>query len=890
MKSSKKPFGSGYFGEWIKDEHGLPAYRYTCNQINDPKAITPMNEVWRLNTDHIHQVGNDRLVGVASNYGYIQVRQDEGSPKYLNEYDPNNNQYAGGFGYLTDGNNYLSTFYPGNGDSFERIFGIGYFQKIVEGNRLKVDQVVFAPFGDDPILISQVKITNNRDHPVNLQWIEYWGCWMYQFALRAYGEAMFKKNVSLIRKIRRQLSKEFSQEFTILKDGSGLKVAKYYKGRKENIQDQQPKSNMEDNMPPVVFLSSLDRLPNSMSINAIEFFGAGGVESPNGLNKPFDLNTKNADSNSAMLIKREIYLDVNESKTLFFAYGYLNEDVKLELLLNRYKENLKNQWAISCVSWKRNRIKLSIPDNQWIDRELTWHNYYLRGALTYDSYFKEHILSQGHVYQYIIGFQGAARDPLQHVMPFIYCKPILVKQVIRYTLKTINKKGEIPYGITGFGQIMPVAFKPSDLELWLLWCCSEYVLATRDTDFLKEEVPSYPIYKRKTLVEPIKNILLRCYNHFTKDSNVGQHGLQRISNGDWNDGAVLGHVPEENHEEVRRVGESVLNAAMATYVLDLYSEMLRFIGDDDNSENVRKYAEAQRKAVRAQWMGKWFRRAWLTEELGWIGEDQLWLEPQPWAIIGSITDIKQSKILAQTINKLVRTSEIGARLISKGIDRLNRELGMRVNGGIWPSINGTLIWALSLVDRKMAWEEWKKNSLAVHAESFPDIWYGIWSGPDTYNSDLSKYPGQTHFFEYYITKNQLDENHMKNDPFGINWTDFPVLNLHPHAWPLFNIIHLIGARFTNKGLELSPKLPEDIYKISSPIIGFEKSKEGYSGWYAPVIEGIWEISLTLGIEELNSITSLKINDKEVNIEIIEDRIIFRGKSEVNNPLIWKIKK
>ncbi|MFX0011361.1 MAG: hypothetical protein ACFE9R_13680, partial [Candidatus Hermodarchaeota archaeon] len=85
---SKKAFGSGYFGEWIEDEFGLPAYRYTCDQINDPKAITPMNERWRANTEHLHQVGNDRIVGVASNYGHIQVRQDEGSPKYLNEFYP----------------------------------------------------------------------------------------------------------------------------------------------------------------------------------------------------------------------------------------------------------------------------------------------------------------------------------------------------------------------------------------------------------------------------------------------------------------------------------------------------------------------------------------------------------------------------------------------------------------------------------------------------------------------------------------------------------------------------------------------------------------------------------------------------------------------------------
>ena len=81
---TEKAFGSGYFGEWIEDEFGLPAYHYTCDQINDLKAITPMNEAWRSKTDHIHQVGNDRLVGIASNYGHIQVRQDEGSPKFLN--------------------------------------------------------------------------------------------------------------------------------------------------------------------------------------------------------------------------------------------------------------------------------------------------------------------------------------------------------------------------------------------------------------------------------------------------------------------------------------------------------------------------------------------------------------------------------------------------------------------------------------------------------------------------------------------------------------------------------------------------------------------------------------------------------------------------------------
>jgi hypothetical protein len=40
----EKAYGSGHFGEWIEDEYGLPAYRYTCNQVKDPKAVTVTNE------------------------------------------------------------------------------------------------------------------------------------------------------------------------------------------------------------------------------------------------------------------------------------------------------------------------------------------------------------------------------------------------------------------------------------------------------------------------------------------------------------------------------------------------------------------------------------------------------------------------------------------------------------------------------------------------------------------------------------------------------------------------------------------------------------------------------------------------------------------------------
>src|SRR5665213_1062590 len=131
QRETAKAYGSGHFGEWVNDPHGLPAYRYTCNQTIDPKAVTPVHKEWRAPTDHTHQVGNDRLVVAVSNYGYVQVRQDEGAPKFLNDYAPERSQFGAGLGYLTDGKEVLGTFYSGGSTSFERIFGTGYLRKQV---------------------------------------------------------------------------------------------------------------------------------------------------------------------------------------------------------------------------------------------------------------------------------------------------------------------------------------------------------------------------------------------------------------------------------------------------------------------------------------------------------------------------------------------------------------------------------------------------------------------------------------------------------------------------------------------------------------------------------------------------------------------------------------
>jgi len=411
---------------------------------------------------------------------------------------------------------------------------------------------------------------------------------------------------------------------------------------------------------------------------------------------------------------------------------------------------------------------------------------------------------------------------------------------------------------------MPCIYRPSDSQLWLLWVAAEYVLATRDTALLEQKVPTAPRTQPQPGDPTVLDLLSRSYQELTSKIGVGQHGLLRLLNGDWNDSIVFTHLTPAEAAAVREHTESVLNSAMAAYVLQYYARMLDYIGRTSAAAEARAFADAQRQAVRAQWFGQWFRRAWLGEQFGWVGEKQMWLEPQPWAIIGGSATPEQTRTLVTSLNELMRNpSPIGALLQSQPDPTMKDEPGTGTNGGVFAAISGTLIWALALVDGNLAWDEWKKNTLARHAAVYPDMWFGIWSGPDAYDSVLAKNAGGT-------------------------GPDFPVLNMHSHAWPLYSASKLLGLEFVEHGVNFHPGIPLPQYEFASPLLGFSKTKEGYSGWYAPLRPGNWTIELVLPDSETARIRQVSVNGDTRSWTPSEHRIRFSGESQPGNPLRWKI--
>ncbi|MGC2636744.1 MAG: hypothetical protein WA294_06175, partial [Acidobacteriaceae bacterium] len=648
------------------------------------------------------------------------------------------------------------------------------------------------------------------------------------------------------------------------------------------VTDPVPGAWYESSDAPSTFLFALDGPMNGFSTEGAAFFGAGGPARPDGLAKPLNGNASTTDAHTALLLERSFSLKPGEAKTLSFLYGYTPQGVTVDDLVTRWRSRAVTALQTSSAEWKRSGMHFTVDGEPWIARETAWNHYCLRSSLTFDDSFQQHILNQNGYYQYVMGFQGAARDPLQHSLPFLFTDPAIAKGVLRYTLSEVRDNGSVPYGLTGHGVVAPmVSDNGSDLPLWLLWAVSEYVLATRDTEFLSEKIAAhYSDPPGRT--DTVSNLLARCFHHQMNDVGFGEHGVCRMLADDWNDG-LLGTWAGSDFAEAAKVGESVLNSAMSAWVFDEYARMLAYIYVQDRRYNdaagefmaqVHAAAEKHRAAARSQWTGRWLKRCWLGEKLGWLGGSTLWIEPQPWAILGGITSPDQSRELVTAMNELLRAGPIGATQMSQGPDLTKPGMfgaGTVVRGGIWPSLNQTLVWALASVNPAMAWDEWKKNSFAAHAEAYPDIWYGVWSGPDSYNAPFSKDPGAT------------------GDP-SFHGVDFPVLNLHSHACFLYSATKLLGIDFTERGVTLRPALPAPSWQFASPLLGVSRSAHGrLEGWYAPSRPGPWTIRIELPTAEAHKITHAEVNGAAGPPRILHDGAIdLTGTSEPGKPLRWSL--
>ncbi len=794
----------GIFGQWVADEFGLPAYRYRMDQINDPRGTWDTQMVGKSNR-HWHQVGNDRITAIAMNEGWIQLYMHEYGPRWINMYRPDQRSFAGGHSFVLAGGQMLSTVYrcQPKDAKVERLWGCSYARFIVEQAGLRLERTVFAPFGDSPFLVACVRITNLGKSAQEITHTEYWDLNINNIDyLTAYPFAMDQNYRDMT---SGRLYTGYAAAFD---DDLGALIARHPLAVPTGMESVNWPVPTVHNRPDVS-LAPMGLKPGKLIMQRKELLGQLGSYLPSLLEDTAGRPAQTADkpvqdSKEPVLAAQSRHtLAPGETIVLGYAYGATPAQETASELRN-LDRSVERLFASSMRAWSEYVPRVELGDAS-LNRELVWSAYYLRSGGAYHRLYHAHTLPQGGAYQYMGGVNAGPRATLQHALPLIWLAPEMAKDVLRFTLGETHPSGEIPYAEAGTGMIdTTLDWYPSDNDLWLLWAVSDYVLSRRDRQFLNEVCSYFP--PPCTHPEPVWDHCVRAFRHLTEDIGYGSHGLIKMRTGDWNDTVAFdGNVPMNR---IWAQGESTLNSAMGVYVLRRFAELAKYACKPAMEKRARAHADKLADAVRAAWKGSFLNRGWLDDHTE-IGAADMFLEPQPWALISGVLDEQQQQTLVTEIRTRL-ADPLGSRIHDK--NNGNEATPSHAFNGIWASINSTLVWGLSKVSPDQARNEHLANTLFNHARTYPATWFGIWSGPDVYFNSDSKRPGETYSF---------------GPQFAMQ--GWPVQILFQHSEPLNSSLWSLGIESSAEGLAVRPRVPMKEWRWSGQGLALHYSEEHIYG-------------------------------------------------------------
>jgi hypothetical protein len=150
-------------------------------------------------------------------------------------------------------------------------------------------------------------------------------------------------------------------------------------------------------------------------------------------------------------------------------------------------------------------------------------------------------------------------------------------------------------------------------------------------------------------------------------------------------------------------------------------------------------------------------------------------------------------------------------------------------GGTWFAVNGWLTWALATLDgvvphaASYALDEFARNTLAAHADAFPNHWDGILSVDDVCNSFWAS----------------ADPAKCGN---GLS-TSYEGQIMHQPAWTLYDATKLAGIQPTAAGYTIAPHLPSATFSLRFPDAGVAYSRSRALGYLA--LEGTGTIRMSV---------------------------------------------
>lgn len=734
-------------GQWLDDEYGLPCYRYTgplrfdiklkdgerANFIPDDPVFLLGN--YRLNL-FVHASGRYHLMTSERAWGRMN-RGDDGPYTCMNEAAI---EAAGQRHELTGVASKAAA-------AAEKKFGVGvarYDYRISPA--LAVTRILSAlpstkPNEGTPAFLVTVRLRNNGNEPLPVTYSESVRV-RYEQALAPWAQqgriVRYKNDVSLDRAnglVRADIRAHVDRPMTL-------------HGAKHMAQFESE--------PPALFVKA--------EAASTQVFA-----------------DKDTAGHDRIGIRAALTISPGSEEVLRFVVGYERDSNAIQPLAARLLQNppvtpkaghasaqdtvLGGQFS---ADWTRVIPEFADETDQNLRREMRWDAAVLEAMAIYREQYGETVVTQGTVYDYEWGWVCGARDLAQHALPMVHNNPALAKSVLRYLMKHTIGDGEIKSMEEGNGWSPHGPMLQSDLQLYFFMLMAEYLRVTGDASVLTESVGYYPAERAAsgTGLEHVRDAFL-----FLRDRvSVGQHGLVRLWNSDWND--MFYHWPTNiPYNSMFQSAESLMNSAMAVSIVGDTASILESVGRKqgiDVAELVsamRHYREEVRKAFMADWGARPYpRRVYIQGDRA-VGDTDIWLEPQGFTLlIPELEEKRKRELFGEIQRRLIAPEVIGARQIESPKSQPATPAGSRENGGFWYALYGPLVLGVATFDRKAAGDLLQRMTFANYAKHFPGYWTGLWTATDSLDSSLVPTEGMSQFDWVYCA--------------------------HAHAWPLYCYLRL----------------------------------------------------------------------------------------------------
>lgn len=448
----------------------------------------------------------------------------------------------------------------------------------------------------------------------------------------------------------------------------------------------------------------------------------------------------------------DVALDAGEEKTFVFLLGYvengenkwnadgsMNKSKAYEMIeamntaekadkalaeLKDYWDQLLSQYHVETGDEKLNRMV-----NIWNQYQCMVTFNMSRSA----SYFESGI-GRG------MGF----RDSNQDLLGFVHQIPERARERILDLAATQLEDGGC------YHQYQPLTKKGnneiggdfSDDPLWMILSTAQYIKETGDYSILDEMVPyDNDESKAQTMMHHLK----QSFWHVAKF--VGPHGLPLAMRADWNDCLNLSchsDVPGESfqtytspkygEDKFSRTAESVMVAAMMSYIGPEYVALCRYKGLDDEAAKAQSEIEIMNKnTMEFGWDGEWFLRAY--DDFGnKVGsheceEGKIFIEPQGFAVMGGLGRDSGKDILTLNSVKKYLDSKYGLVLNNPAFTKYYKEYGeistypagYKENAGIFCHNNAWIICAEAVIGRGDQAFEYYSKIAPAYLEDISDL-------------------------------------------------------------------------------------------------------------------------------------------------------------------------